>query len=136
MEHLIPPRDLRSWHSLPVSAIATFSPVVVTDEAAPALKTLLAEHPYRYFPVVVGETLRGIARRPEIESAIAANRPLKLEPVPTTRPGDSIRDSQDLLIESPTQTLVLTDKPDGKVLAIVTLHDMLRAQVSMADREG
>ena len=46
------------------------------------------------------------------------------------------RGSQDLLIESPTHTLLLTDQPDGNPLAIVTLHDILRAQVAMSDREG
>jgi len=35
-----------------------------------------------------------------------------------------------------TSTLILTDTPDGKPLAIVTLHDVLRAQVAMSDREG
>jgi CIC family chloride channel protein len=61
---------------------------------------------------------------------------VKLDSVPTSRLGDTIRGSQDLLIESPTQTLLLTDQPDGKPLAIVTLHDILRAQVARSDREG
>jgi len=61
---------------------------------------------------------------------------VKLLSVPACRPGDTIRECQGLLIESPTATLVLTDKPDGKVLGIVTLHDILRAQVAMSDREG
>jgi len=30
----------------------------------------------------------------------------------------------------------VSDAPEGKVLGIVTLHDILRAQVSMSDREG
>ncbi len=29
MEHIIPPRDLRSWHNLPISAIANFNPIVL-----------------------------------------------------------------------------------------------------------
>jgi CIC family chloride channel protein len=136
MEHLIPPRDLRSWHGLPVSAIATFKPVSITDMAEPALKALLASHPYRRFPVVVDDRLSGIAAREEIESALSDRRPAKVEPVPTCRPGDTIRDCQNLLIDSVTATLILTDTPDGKPLAIVTLHDVLRAQVAMSDREG
>jgi len=136
MEHLIPPRDLRSWHNLPISAIATFKPVVITDMAEPALKELLAAHPYRHFPVQKEEKVTGVLRREEIEEALAAHRPVKIEPVPTCRPGDSIRGCQNLLIESPTETLVVSDAPEGKVLGIVTLHDILRAQVSMSDREG
>jgi CIC family chloride channel protein len=136
MEHLVPPRDLRSWHNLPISAIASFKPVVIADLGEPALKEIIAGHPYRHFPVVIDDQLRGIARRSEIEAAIAAHQPVKLEPVPTARPGDTIRDSQAGLIESTTETLLLTDKPGGKVLGIVTLHDILRAQVAMSDREG
>ena len=136
MEHLVPPRDLQSWHNLPISAIATFKPVAITDLVEPALKEILASHPYRVFPVVIDDQLQGMAIRKEIESAIYEHRPVKLESVSTCRPGDTIRDSQNLLIESQTATLILSDKPDGKVLGIVTLHDVLRAQVSMSDREG
>jgi CIC family chloride channel protein len=136
MEHLVPPRDLRSWHGLPISAVATFKPIVITDLAEPALKELIEGHPYRHFPVVIDEQLRGVARRGEIEAAMAEHRAVKLETVPTCRPGDTIRGCQNLLIESPTQTLVVSDKADGKVLGIVTLHDILRAQVAMSDREG
>jgi CIC family chloride channel protein len=136
MEHLVPPRDLQSWHNLPISAIATFKPVAITDLVEPALTEILASHPYRVFPVVINDQLRGMAIRKEIESAISEHRPVKLESVSTCPPGNTIRDSQNLLIESQTATLILSDKPDGKVLGIVTLHDVLRAQVSMSDREG
>jgi len=136
MEHLVPPRDLRSWHGLPISAVATFKPIVISDLGEAALKEVLGAHPYRVFPVVNDEHLRGAVRRSEIEAAIAGHRSVNIEPVPSCRPGDTIRQCQTLLIESPTETLVVSDAPDGKVLGIVTLHDLLRAQVAMSDREG
>jgi CIC family chloride channel protein len=136
MEHLVPPRDLRSWHGLPISAIATFKPVILTDMAEPALKEMLEKHPYHHFPVVMDDKLLGVATRDAIEAATADHRPVKLLSVPTCRPGDTIRECQRLLIDSPTETLVISDTPDGKVLGIVTLHDILRAQVAMSDREG
>jgi CIC family chloride channel protein len=101
-----------------------------------ALKELLAAHPYRHFPVQIDDMVTGVVRRPEIELALASHRPVQIEPVPTCRPGDTIRGCQSLLIESPTETLVVSDKPEGQALAIVTLHDILRAQVAMSDREG
>ena len=52
------------------------------------------------------------------------------------RPGDTIRATQNRLIESTTGTVILADEPGGKVLTVVTLHDLLRAQVSMSEREG
>lgn len=136
MEHLVPPRDLRSWQNLPVSAIANFKPVIVSDLTEPALKTLLTHHPYRHFPVVENDFLKGIAVRTEIESAIFEHRPVKFEAALSCRPGDSIRDAQTLLIESATGTVILTDKPDGIPLAVVTLHDLLRAQAGMSEREN
>jgi CIC family chloride channel protein len=136
MEHLVPPRDLRSWHSLPISAIATFKPVVITDLSEAALKEVLGAHPYRFFPVMIGDTLRGVAARKEIEAGLAAHREPKLETATTCRPSDTIRECQTKLIDSPTETLILSDRPGGNVLGIVTLHDVLRAQVLMSDREG
>ncbi len=136
MEHLIPPRDLRSWHNLPISAIATFKPSVITDLSEPGLKEAIEKHPYRHFPVVIDDTLRGMVSRSEIEAALANHHEVKLEPASTCRPGETIRECQTKLIDSPTETVLLSDKPDGKVLGIVTLHDVLRAQVLMADREG
>ncbi|MGA3172547.1 MAG: chloride channel protein [Chthoniobacteraceae bacterium] len=136
MEHLIPPRDLRSWHSLPISAVATFKPVGITDLSEAALKEVLAAHPYRFFPVVINDALQGMAARREIDAALAAHRPPKLESATTCRSSDTIRECQTKLIDSPTETLILSDGPGGKVLGIVTLHDILRAQVLMSDREG
>src|SRR4051812_36058451 len=69
LDHLIPPRDLRSWQNLPVSALANFKPVVVNDLSAPALSELLERHPYGRFPVVMDGELKGIAVRAEIAAA-------------------------------------------------------------------
>ncbi|PZR72058.1 MAG: chloride channel protein [Chthoniobacterales bacterium] len=135
IEHLIPPRDLRSWQNLPISAIANFKPVVITETNRDALKQLLTDHPYRHFPVVENGRVKGIVTRREIEAAVLEGRALQFEPALSRRPGDSIRDSQAALIESTTNTVVLTDEENGKLLALVTLHDLLRAQVAMSDRE-
>ncbi len=134
MEHVVPPRDLRSWHNLPISAIANFTPIVLEEVSEPVLKGTLAHHPYRCFPVVEDGDVKGIALRTEIESALAEQRPLRLLEARACRPSDSIRASQTFLVESPTNTLLLTDPTSGKVLAIVTLHDILRAQVSISER--
>jgi CBS domain containing-hemolysin-like protein len=40
---------------------------------------------------------------------------------------------QRLLIESSTHLVILLDEPKGKVLGLVTLHDLLRAEVSIAE---
>ena len=38
LQKVIPPRDLQGWRQLPVSAIANFSPVIITDLGPAALK--------------------------------------------------------------------------------------------------
>jgi len=65
----------------------------------------------------------------------ASGRPLKFEPAVTCRPGHSIWKSQALLIQSTTGTLAVTDE-SNKLLGIVTMHDLLRAQLGVAEREG
>jgi CIC family chloride channel protein len=135
IEHVIPPRDLRSWQNLPISAIANFRPVTIEDVSQDALKELLERHPYKRFPVIEDKKLKGIAKREEIAASIAEHRPFKVEPVLTCRPGETIRESQARLIESTTGTIALTDQLDGNVLGVVTLHDLLRAQLALGDRE-
>jgi CIC family chloride channel protein len=135
LDHLIPPRDLRSWQNLPVSALANFKPVVVNDLSTPALSELLERHPYGRFPVVMDGELKGIAVRAEIAAATAAGRPARFEPAVTCRPGQSIRESQALLIQSTTGLLAVTDE-SNKLLGVITLHDLLRTQLDVAEREG
>ncbi|MHA3772341.1 chloride channel protein [Verrucomicrobiota bacterium sgz303538] len=134
MEHVIPPRDLRSWQELPISAIANFSPMVITDLSPEGIREKLSAAGYARFPVVEDGSIAGILRRAEVEAAQAQNRPVKLERVVTALPGITVKESQRLLIESSTGMLVLTDKDSTGVLGIVTLHDLLRTQVSMSER--
>lgn len=131
MEHLRPPRDLQSWQQLPVALILTKNPVVITDLASAAVEQALKAHPYERFPVVKEGALAGILTRREALAAIAANRPPTLEPATTCRPADTILELQKLLIDSTTQFVVVTDEK-GAVQGVITLHDLLRAQVQKA----
>lgn len=136
LEHIIPPRDLRGWQNLPVSAIAQFEPVVIADQSEKSLEELLRHHPYRFFPVVEEGKLKGMAARSEIESSISEHRPLKLDPAITCRSGDIIREIQSRFIESAGGFIVLVEGAEATVLGVVTLHDVLRAQVDLSEREG
>ena len=136
LEHLIPPRDLRSWQNLPISVITNFKPVVAYDTSASALTELLSRHPYRFFPITENGELIGVASREELAAAAAHQRVPSLQPAILSGPGESIRDSQARLIQSPTGTLLITETSGRKLLGIVTLHDLLRAQLAVAEREG
>jgi CIC family chloride channel protein len=129
IEHVRPPRDLKSWQQLPVAVIANFQPVMIPGLNANRIKEILEAYPYQRFPVVENSKLAGILSRKEAASALAENRLPHLEPPTTCLTTDSIRDLEVLLIQSTTQTVVVLDQLDGKVMGLVTLHDLLRAQV-------
>jgi CIC family chloride channel protein len=132
IEHVRPPRGLQGWQQLPVSAIANFRPVVIGTLDAAELRKMLKAHPYLRFPVTREGKLAGILTRKEAEAALAEKRPPRLEAATTCVPGQTIRQLQVLLIESLTQFVVLTT-PDGQTaLGVVTLHDLLRAEMEKA----
>ena len=80
--------------------------------------------------------LAGILTRKEAGPRWRKSAP-KLEPAITCLREQTIRDLQGLLIESTSQFVVLLDRPDGKVLGLVTLHDLLRApSVDVHKRHG
>jgi len=137
MEHVVPPRDLRSWQNLPISAIAHFEPVVLDKLDETTLAGMLESKPYRCFPVVRDGKLVGLVGRAEMENAMKEKRKVRLLPPATVRPSHTIREAQAQLIESAAGLVVITDVAnDGRPLGVVTLHDLLRAQAAISEREG
>jgi len=132
IEHVRPPRDLQGWQQLPVSAIANFQPVVIHGVDPGSIQKVLKTHPYQRFPVVKKGKLAGLLTRREAEAALAEKRPPKLEPATTCQPGQTIRQLQGLLIESPSHMVILTGTERQSVVGLVTLHDVLRAEVEKA----
>jgi len=130
---LKPPRDLQSWQNLPISAIANFKPVAAHDLSEAAMKDLLAKFPYSRFPVILNGELRGIVTRKAVESAVFQKKPPDILPVPTCVPNLAIRDSANKMIDSPTGLLLIVDPQSNSVIGLATLHDLLRAQVSLTE---
>ncbi|HEY1789800.1 MAG TPA: chloride channel protein [Verrucomicrobiae bacterium] len=130
LEKLLPPRDLQSWQKLPVSAIANFQPVVLTGTEPTEVEKMLKEHAFRHFPVMRDAAPIGIASRAELAESLIEKRAPKLAPAIRCEPRHTIRELQALLLDSPTGMAVVCDGP--KLLGIVTLHDLLRAQINAA----
>ncbi|HUA66193.1 MAG TPA: chloride channel protein [Alphaproteobacteria bacterium] len=130
LEKLLPPRDLQSWQKLPVSAIANFQPVVLSSLEPAEVEKMLKEHAFRNFPVMRNDTIEGIAARTELAEALVEKRAPKLAPAVRCEPRQTIRELQTLLLESPSGMALVCDGP--KLLGIVTLHDLLRAQINAA----
>ena len=132
LEHVIPPRDLQGWQQLPVSAIANFHPVMVDSLALPEITHVFREHPYQRFPVVKDGALAGVLTRKEVEAAITEKRPPRLDTAVTCLPNTTIRELQSKLIESSSLMVILVEREGGKILGLVTLHDLLRAEAAYA----
>lgn len=133
LQHVIPPRDLRSWQQLPISAIANFQPIVIHDLSVEEIRSHLQAHPYQRFPVALDGKLSGILTRKEAEAALAEKRLPKIEPAVTCLRNQTVRELQSKLIESTSLITVVVDQPGGKILGLVTLHDLLRAEVAIGN---
>jgi CIC family chloride channel protein len=131
IEHVRPPRDLLSWQQLPVAAILTTAPIVLPDLAPVTIQQALKAHPYSRFPVASDGKPEGILTRAEAEAALAGNRPPQLEAAAACRADQTIRELQTLLIGSTTNFVVVVDG-GGRILGVITLHDLLRAEVQKA----
>ena len=132
LDHVRPPRDLQSWEQFPVSAIANFEPVIITSLAEAELVKVLKTHPYAQFPVVLAEKLQGVLTRSEAENSITEKRAAKLKAATTCLRDQTIGKLQQLLIQSHTQFVIVLDRPEGHVVGLVTLHDLLAG----ANRDG
>lgn len=134
MDRIVPPRDLQSWQHLPVSVVTNFHPVVAEALEPHALRSLLDAHPYRWFPVITGGILSGALSRTEAEAAIGSGRLPQLVDAPRVPTNASNRTVQEKLIASPANLALITDGPDGRLIGIVTVHDLLRAEMQLAER--
>ena len=131
LEHVIPPRDLKSWQQLPVSAIANFSPAIIGNLSPESLSNVLEEYPYLRFPVVENQVIQGVLTREEASESLVQKRDPKLTPLITCDPSQSIRELQYSLIESASGMVGLVDPSGKRLIGIVTLHDLLRREVAI-----
>jgi CIC family chloride channel protein len=96
------------------------------------LRKTLDTHPYQQFPVVKEGKLQGVLTRKEAEAALREIRTPALARASTCLREQTVSELQHLLIESDTQFVVVLDREEGEVIALVTLHDLLRAESAMA----
>jgi CIC family chloride channel protein len=132
VDKLVPPRSLRTWMELPAARIANFSPLTTGDLTAPALRELLDRSPHERFPVVKADRLIGVLTRRDAQSALAAQKEPELETAVACGPDTPVREVADLIVSSPSGLIVVLDRPEGRVIGVITMHDLLRAQLAFA----
>ncbi|MDB6114233.1 MAG: chloride channel protein [Lacunisphaera sp.] len=134
VERLVPPRSLRNWMELPSARIANFTPFVITDLASGALRDFLDSHAHHRFPVVVDGLLTGVLTRQEAMVSLSTARAPVLEPAVTCTPATPVREVATKIVDSPSGLIILVGK-NGGVNAVVTMHDILRAQMNFANNQ-
>lgn len=133
ISQVVPPRDLRAWADAPISRIANFRPVLVRDTSPAALETLLAEKPFDRFPVVHTDARPiGLLTRDEALAAIAEQREPTLTECPIVRREASVREVQHRLIDAPDGMVLIQAGADDRIIGLVTLHDLLRAEAAFS----
>ena len=132
LTRIIPPRDLESWQQLPVSAIANFHPIVLPDLKTSTLRDAFNKHTFSCFPWVEAGRLCGIITRREMEQSLITGSEAQPSEFTTASPKEDIRTIQSRLITTKTGMLVICDSKEN-VLGVVTLHDLLRAQMAYGE---
>jgi CIC family chloride channel protein len=126
---------VRSWASLQrqsIGSLATFSPVAVSTQERSELRGLTETHPYKFFPLVRDGVLQGLVDRDEITNDDTT--PVRILPVQTAPPETTVLEATKLMVDSSTPILVLVPPGQRKPIALVTLHDVLRAQARLAEQ--
>ncbi len=128
-----PPRDLETWQNQSVAVIANWKPVILTDLSVPELQKALTRYPFQIFPVELGGVYAGVALRQEMQNAVRDGHPPQLHDAATGSDTGSIRSLADQMVQSSAPIGILLDAEQCRVIGLVTLHDVLRAQIRIAE---
>lgn len=135
----------QDWRNLPVSTIMTFETVTVGAErsAAAALEALrVADERHHAYPVVEAEgAVVAMVTHHELEQMVPDERAvidvLKGREVVSVTPETSIREAARLLVTGDVlQAPVVSGKGRGRLVGIITLHDITRQQNAIDDTIG
>ncbi len=132
VEHFAPPRDLVAWHLQQASPLASSRPVLVENLSAPAVRTILDQYPYQSFPVFINGTVTGILHRDDAEIALKQNLEPVLRPAALCAHNDTIKQVEQKMVENGAAVAVLL--AENKVTGVLTLHDLLRAQLAASSQ--
>jgi chloride channel protein, CIC family len=130
IRRIVPPRDLSAWRALPLRAFAARQPVAITDLAPARLRDVLARYPYRCFPVIVGNDVRGVVTRAEVERALRTGTPLDMEKPVVFQADQSLQEVDRQLIQSSSGLFLVSETEGGPPTGVFTLHDLLRVQAA------
>lgn len=134
IERFAPPRDLVGWHRQPLSALATPRPVILETLDETSVRSVVMRYPYRGFPVMEHGGVVGILTRDDAEVLLKTGRAPKLEPAVICHEADSLKQVETKMVENGAPMAVILSADETRITGILTLHDLLRAQLAAAER--
>lgn len=137
----------QDWRNLPVSTIMSFDPVTVgAEERLDDILARIGEEGLRHhaYPVTdAGGQVTGVVTHHEMEekqraqAARTVGELVEGQHLISLNPETSIRDvAQILVLEDVMQAPVVSSSDPGKLMGIVTLHDIARQQNAIEDAIG
>lgn len=142
LRHSVAYQDFRDAYNLPVSAIMGYTVEKVFGSLPPAdvLGRIQATH--KAYPVVdADDCLIGLVAHEELERLAKANAQLPLQQLlsfskaSTALPEDTLRSASSKMVKENLDRLVVVDHPSsGKIIGVITLHDIARQQEALSQR--
>ncbi len=120
------------WRSVPAASIASARPVFLESLEAGPVRDLLTRHPFQRFPVVRDGCTTGIVQRSDLERYLATGAAPPIHPAVSHPSASSVHEAAEALVGSSQGMIILTGG-DGRAEAVLTLHDLVRAQVALTD---
>ncbi len=128
-----PPRDLTSWRNTQVGDIVRNRPVMLDDLSRNGLQAALDTYPYLRFPVIEKNQVIGMLTREAAQRSVQTGEAPPLAPPVFCRKDETVRAVEAKFLDNPVGTVLVRDNPDGPVVGVLTLHDLIRVQASLED---
>ena len=134
---VLPPRHFKRWREIPVSALASFKPVVIDSLEPEKLKAVLARSKHHFYPVVDAEGLvLGVLARREAERAAAGGYAPPLDEPHWISATATVGAARKRMLGEGMDFFCVGDAEARKVYGIMTLHDLLRGESVLEDDDA
>jgi len=126
---VLPPRHFKRWTEIPVSALATFKPVIVRGTGPDAYAQALDSSPHLRFPVAdaTGCIVGTVARREAVLARTAGGEPV-LDPPDWISAKATVGHARKQMLAGHGDFLCIGDPARGQLEGVITLHDLLRGE--------
>jgi len=126
---VLPPRHFKRWTEIPVSALATFKPVIIRGASSSAFAHALESSTHLRYPVAdaSGCIIGTVARRDAVLAATTGAEPI-LDPTEWISAKATVGKARKQMLAGRGDFLCIGDPARGQLEGVLTLHDLLRGE--------